>query len=68
MHAGALFEVLTGGTVELGDRVGYARGSVGPAHPPLGLTGTVIGVYDAAAEVLWDRDFPGGSSLNGRWV
>ena len=66
MLAGSLFEVLTGGSVDVGDRVAYARGSAGAAHPPLGFTGTVIGIYDAAAEVLWDREFPEGSSLNGR--
>lgn len=34
--------------------------------PPLGSRGTVVGVYEDACEVLFDSEFTGGTSLNGR--
>ena len=45
-------------------RVAYAKGA--QSGPPLGWTGTVVGLYDNAAEVLWDRETPAASPLHGR--
>lgn len=35
---------------------------------PLGLTGTIVGLYDDMAEVLFDEIFLSGSNLHGRSV
>ncbi|KAJ9516840.1 hypothetical protein QJQ45_027260, partial [Haematococcus lacustris] len=52
-----------GGEFELGDRVvSVLKAGV----PSFGLYGAVIGVYDDVVEVVFDTDFPGGSSLGGR--
>ena len=49
----------------LGDRV--ASVAAFPGAPPFGLRGIVVGVHeDGAVEVLFDRDFEGGSTLHGR--
>lgn len=34
--------------------------------PPLGTRGTIVGLYEDACEVLFDIDFTGGTTLNGR--
>ncbi|KAK9865531.1 hypothetical protein WJX84_008983 [Apatococcus fuscideae] len=60
---GGVTAALAGGFFELGDRVASLRaGSV----PPLGVRGTIVGIYEDACEVLFDTDFTGGTSLNGR--
>jgi hypothetical protein len=40
----------------------------GTGTPPLGFRGTIVGVHDDACEVLFDREFPGGTDLFGRQV
>eukprot|EP00798_Chlamydomonas_sp_ICE-L_P005709 gene5709-12771_t len=52
-----------GGKFDLGDRVVcvFAGGM-----PPFGQRGTVIGVYDDACEVVFDKSYPGGTDLNMR--
>lgn len=53
------------GAFSLGDRVAFVGGG-GP--PPFGLRGSVVGVHpeEAFIEVLFDRDFEGGTDLHGR--
>jgi len=50
----------------LGDRVVLMV--AGPARPPVGRQGSVVGVHKGAVEVLFDEAFIGGSDLQGRCV
>ena len=50
---------------DLGDRVLYA---VDSGTVPIGWLGTVIGLEDGFVDVLFDRDFMGGTRLGDRYV
>jgi len=54
---------MQGGHFELGDRVVSV---LKEGVPPFGFHGTVIGVYEEALEVMFDSEFVGGGTLNGR--
>lgn len=65
LDRGELSAAFAGGTFEIGDRVAAAGGSI---LPEFGSRGTVIGVLhnDDAIEVLFDKEFIGGTDLYGR--
>jgi len=55
---------ITGGEFSLGERVAVAASG---ALVPFGDRGTIVGVHDGmACEILFDRDFPNGTTLGGR--
>jgi len=60
---GECYQLVGTGRWNIGDRVIY-RCSSGPV--PLGLSGTILSLQETSAEVMFDREFLGGSTLTDR--